>query len=42
MDETFVRLAGHRLYLFRAVDSGGQTVPSIYRKRGIAKPPRPF
>jgi IS6 family transposase len=26
MDETFVRIAGRWLYLFRAVDSGGQTV----------------
>src|SRR5439155_2537425 len=26
MDETFVRIAGHWMYLFRAVDSAGQTV----------------
>ena len=26
MDETFVRIAGRWLYLFRAVDSHGQTV----------------
>ena len=26
MDETFVRVAGRWMYLFRAVDSGGQTV----------------
>jgi transposase-like protein len=26
MDETFVRIAGRWMYLFRAVDSGGQTV----------------
>src|SRR2546425_7919643 len=25
MDETFVRIAGRWMYLFRAVDSGGQT-----------------
>jgi transposase-like protein len=40
MDETFVRLAGRRLYLFRAVDSGGQTVDfylSETRDREAAK-----
>ena len=26
MDETFVRIAGRWMYLFRAVDGGGQTV----------------
>ena len=26
MDETFVRIAGKRMYLFRAVDSQGQTI----------------
>jgi transposase-like protein len=26
MDETFVRIARRWMYLFRAVDSGGQTV----------------
>lgn len=26
MNETFVRIAGRWMYLFRAVDSGGQTV----------------
>ena len=26
MDETFVRIAGKQMYLFRAVDSHGQTV----------------
>ena len=26
IDETFVRIAGKRMYLFRAVDSHGQTV----------------
>jgi transposase-like protein len=26
MDETFVRIAGHWQYLFRAIDSQGQTV----------------
>ncbi|PYT30585.1 MAG: IS6 family transposase, partial [Acidobacteria bacterium] len=26
MDKTFVRIAGRWMYLFRAVDSGGQTV----------------
>jgi transposase-like protein len=40
MDETFVRIAGHWLYLFRAVDSGGQTVDfylSETRDREAAK-----
>ena len=26
MDETFVRIAGRWMYLFRAVDGGGQTI----------------
>ena len=26
VDETFVRIAGRWMYLFRAVDGGGQTV----------------
>jgi transposase, IS6 family len=40
MDETFVRIAGRWLYLFRAVDSGGQTVEfylSETRDREAAK-----
>ena len=40
MDETFVRIAGRWLYLFRAVDSGGQTVDfylSETRDREAAK-----
>jgi transposase-like protein len=40
MDETFVRIAGRWMYLFRAVDSGGQTVDfylSETRDRGAAK-----
>jgi transposase, IS6 family len=40
MDETFVRVAGRWLYLFRAVDSGGQTVDfylSETRDREAAK-----
>ena len=40
MDETFVRIAGKRMYLFRAVDSRGQTVDfylSETRDREAAK-----
>ena len=40
MDETFVRIAGRWMYLFRAVDSGGQTVDfylSESRDREAAK-----
>ena len=40
MDETFVRIAGRWMYLFRAVDSGGQTVDfysSETRHREAAK-----
>jgi transposase-like protein len=40
MDETFVRIAGRWMYLFRAVDSGGQTVDfylSATRDREAAK-----
>jgi len=40
MDETFVRIAGRWMYLFRAVDSGGQTVAlylSETRDREAAK-----
>lgn len=40
MDETFVRIAGRWLYLFRTVDSGGQTVEfylSETRDREAAK-----
>jgi len=40
MDETFVRIAGRWLYLFRAVDSSGQTVDfylSETRDREAAK-----
>jgi transposase-like protein len=40
MDQTFVRIAGRWMYLFRAVDSGGQTVDfylSETRDRGAAK-----
>jgi IS6 family transposase len=40
IDETFVRIAGRWLYLFRAVDSGGQTVDfhlSETRDREAAK-----
>ena len=50
MDETFVRIAGRWMYLFRAVDSGGQTVDfylsatrdreaaKIFLKRALANP----
>lgn len=40
MDETFVRISGRWMYLFRAVDSGGQTVDfylSETRDREAAK-----
>jgi len=40
MDETFVRIAGRWMYLFRAVDSAGQTVDfylSETRDRDAAK-----
>jgi transposase-like protein len=40
MDETFVRVAGKWMYLFRAVDAGGQTVDfylSVTRDREAAK-----
>ena len=40
MDETFVRIAGRWMYLFRAVDSGGQTIDfylSATRDREAAK-----
>ena len=30
MDETFVRIAGKGMYLFRAVDSQGQTVDFLF------------
>jgi transposase-like protein len=43
IDETYIRIAGKWLYLFRAVDSAGQTPwTSICRKRGIARPPKSF
>jgi transposase-like protein len=50
MDETFVRVAGQWMYLFRAVDSGGQTVDfylsetrdceaaKLFLKRALANP----
>jgi len=38
MDETFVRIAGRWMYLFRAVDSSGQTVDFIYLKLATMKP----
>src|SRR5690349_3633737 len=42
IDETFVRIAGRWMYLFRAVDSSGQTGTSIYPKPAIAKPLNAF
>lgn len=42
IDETFVRVAGRWMYLFRAVDSGAKPWTSICRQRGIAKPPNCF
>jgi hypothetical protein len=41
-DETYVWIAGRWMYLFRAVDSRGETVISTCRRRGIVKQPRPF
>jgi len=50
IDETFVRVAGRWMYLFRAVDSGGQTVDfylsetrdckaaKLFLKRALANP----
>jgi len=41
MDETFVRIAGRWLYLFRAVDSSGQTdreAAKCFLKRALANP----
>ena len=50
MDETFVRIAGRWMYLFRAVDSSGQTVEfylsetqdreaaKVFLKRALANP----
>ena len=37
MDETFVRIAGRWMYLFRTVDSGGQTVGLSRRTRGLSR-----
>jgi putative transposase len=34
MDETYVRIAGKNKYLFRAVDSQGQTVDFFVRNAG--------
>src|SRR5215469_3451661 len=42
MDETFVRIAGRWMYLFRACDSGGQTVDFYLSKTRIGRPPRSF
>jgi IS6 family transposase len=42
MDETFVRVAGRWMYLFRAVDNSGQTWTSTSQKRGIARPLKSF
>src|SRR5438552_13585421 len=53
MDKTFVRIAGRWMYLFRAVDSGGQTVDfylwetrdrdaaECFLKRALANPDNP-
>ena len=41
MDETYVRVAGRWMYLFRAVDNRGQTV-DFYLKRGITNPQSAF
>src|SRR4051794_20279426 len=39
MDETFVRIAGNWMYLFRAVDGHGQTVDFTSPRRGTEWPP---
>jgi len=39
MDETFVRISDRWMYLFRAVDSGGQTVDFYLSETRIGKPP---
>ena len=39
MDETFVRIAGKWMYLFRAVDSHGQTVDFYLPRRVTARLP---
>lgn len=53
MDETFVRIAGRWMYLFRAVDGGGQTVDfylsetrdregaKLFLKKALANPDNP-
>ena len=53
MDETFIRIAGKQMYLFRAVDSHGQTVDfylsetrdreaaKLFLKRAMANPDNP-
>jgi len=53
MDETFVRIAGKQMYLFRAVDSHGQTVDfnlsetrdreaaKLFLRRAMANPDNP-
>ena len=39
MDETYVQVAGRWMYLFRAVDSHGQTVEFYLSETETAKPP---
>ena len=40
IDETFVRVAGRCVYLFRAVDSGGQTVDFYLSETRDRRPPK--
>ena len=40
IDETFIRISGRWLYLFRAVDGHGRPWISICRRPGTAKLPR--
>jgi transposase-like protein len=42
MDETYVRITGRWVYLFRAVDSHRDTVDFYFRKREIARRPKRF
>ena len=39
IDETFVRIAGRWMFLFRAVDGGGQTADFYLSKLATVRPP---
>jgi transposase-like protein len=38
MDETYIKVKGQDKYLYRAVDSTGQTTTSCYRRSAIPRP----